>query len=94
MSIKLTDIVNRNDELVFAQMGDEVVMMSQDQGEYFGLNVVASAVWDLVETPRSVSELCEGLQGKFNVSPEQCQVEVLQFLEQMKENGLIEVRVS
>ena len=91
MSIALTDIVKRNEELIFAQMGEEVVMMSEDQNEYLGLNVVASAIWDLVAAPQSVEQLCGRLQEQFVVPTDQCEREVVEFMDQMKQKKLIEV---
>ena len=72
-------------------MGDEVVMMSQDQSEYLGLNEVATVIWELVESPCSLSEVCDRLREQFEVSDEQCQAEVITFVKQMNDKGLIEV---
>ncbi len=83
--------VVRHPDLVFAHMGDEVVMMSQDQGDYLGLNAVASVIWEMAESPRLVADICTELQQRFEVSPEQCERDVLVFMQQMLDKDLIQL---
>ena len=83
--------VVRHPDLVFAHMGDEVVMMSQDQGDYLGLNAVASLIWEMAESPRLVSEICTELQQHFQVAPERCEQDVLIFMQQMLEKNLVQL---
>ena len=91
MAVNLQDKVQRHPNLVFAHMGDEVVMMSDDQSDYLGLNGVASKIWTMLENPLTVQELCEGLQTEFDVGREQCEQDVVIFLDDMKQRGLIRV---
>lgn len=90
-NVSLQSYVVRHPELVFAHMGDEVVMMSQDQSDYLGLNAVASVIWELAEEPKQVSAICTELQERFEVSPSQCERDVLAFMRQMLEKDLIQL---
>jgi Coenzyme PQQ synthesis protein D (PqqD) len=83
--------IRRNPEIVHSAIDGEVVMMSLDKGEYFGLNAVGSHVWNRLQEPRSMGELCRHLQEKFEVSDEQCRQDVARFLSQIAECGLISV---
>lgn len=91
MTVALNNTVQRHPELVFAHMGEEVVMMSEDQNDYLGLNGVASKIWALLETPMQVSELCDKLQLEFDVSQAQCEQDVVVFLNEMQQRNLVHV---
>ncbi len=81
--IALTTTVARSDELVSAEMGKEMVMMSLQQGQYFGLNTIGSRIWELLEQPMTVAELCKRLVVSYAVDPETCQQDTLDFLQEL-----------
>ncbi len=72
-------------------MDDELVMMDATAGTYYGLNSVGAEIWRLLETPTSIQDLCTSLTHSFEVPPERCRSEVLQFLEQLQAKGLVRV---
>jgi len=82
-------MIKRHEGWLAAKVGDELVMMSVDSGVYIGLNDVGARVWDLIETPRDVKELCSTLAEEFETTPETCQPEVEAFLAQLEERGAI-----
>ena len=51
--------LTRAEGLVSSEIDGEVVMMSVDQGKYFGINSVGSRIWSLLESPVSVKEMCQ-----------------------------------
>ncbi|MRJ42959.1 MULTISPECIES: PqqD family protein [Idiomarina] len=91
MVIDLESKVQRHPDLVFALMGEEVVMMSEDQDNYLGLNGVASKIWTMLEEPHVVNVLCTKLQQEFEVSKEQCEQDLLFFLNDMQQKKLIQI---
>lgn len=82
-------VVSRNPDIAFAQMGDELVMMSEEQGQYMGLNAVAAEIWQLLEVPMSFTALCDALQQKYQVSAERCHADVQVFVGQMLHSKLL-----
>lgn len=79
----------RNTKTVSGRLHDELIMMDLEQGKYFSLNPVATRIWDLLVEPATIEELCSVLTDEFDVSEEQCRVEVSEYLEQMTRLGLI-----
>jgi hypothetical protein len=59
-----------------ADLEDEIVVLSIDNGRYYNLNEVASRIWALVERPISVAALIDCLVGEFEVDRAICQEEV------------------
>lgn len=82
-------LISRNDEPVAVEVDRSVVMMSIDQGMYFGLEGTGPRIWALLEQPRSVRQLCEALMGEFAVEPEVCRREVCTFLEELRRAQLV-----
>jgi hypothetical protein len=73
----------RNSKTISGRLHDEMVMMDLDQGKYFSLNPVATRIWDLLEKPLSIDELCLLLIDEYEVEPGQCRNEVEEHLAEM-----------
>ena len=86
--IGMTTLVVRQDDVFFADIDDEVVMMSQDLDSYCGINEIGSRIWQLIESPVTVSDLCQILREEFEVEREVCELEVTRFLGQLVSEGL------
>jgi len=89
--LTLDTIIRRSDALLSASLGDDVVMMDVEQGAYYGLEAVASRIWALTEQPMSVGSLCERLVTEYQISPEQCQQEVLAFLGELLNQQIVQI---
>ena len=90
-SLEPTSSVVRLKEILSAEVGNEVVLMSTEKGVYYGLNPVGAWVWSLLGEPVPVHELCEKIVEEFEVTLEQCQEELLVLLKELQEQGLISI---
>ena len=66
-------------------------MMSIEKGAYFGLNPIATRIWDLIEQPRSIAELIEIITAEYEVTDEQCAADVQEFSADMIERGIAQL---
>ena len=90
MSIGLDTILSRNDDILHASVGsEEAVMMSVTAGRYYGLNAVASRIWELLETPKTIAQLCAQICEEFEVDAQTCEAEVLKFVQDLIDNGVV-----
>ena len=87
-----TDIAERAPNKVAAEMGDEAVILDIESGYYFQLNKSGARIWALIEAPVSVADLCSRVRAAFDVDSETCRAEVTEFLELIREKGLITIR--
>lgn len=74
-------------------VGQEAVILELDQGTYFGLDPLGTRVWNLIQEPRTVAELCDAITAEYDVSRERCEADVVALLRRLGENGLVEVAV-
>jgi hypothetical protein len=77
---------------VAAMTGErEVAVMNVAQGAYYGLNEVATRIWQLIEEPRSVASLCGTLEAEYTIDHASCEREVVECLEMMVREGLVRI---
>jgi len=84
-------LVERNPEIVHTDMDGEVVMMSIEQGAYYGVDSIGSRIWNMLEEQTSIGDLCSRLCQLYDVGAEQCQQDVIHFLEEMAEHQIIKI---
>jgi hypothetical protein len=72
-------------------MDDEMAMMNVKQGKYFVLDSIGTEIWKLIQEPRSVSDICDSMFEHFSVERQQCEQDVLTFLNELYREKLIEV---
>ena len=91
MVIEKSSVIRQSEDQVAAEVDGEVVMMSVEKGNYYGLDEVGSRIWALIETPCTLDELCDALAAEFDVERATCERDVTRFLEEMAEQGLVRV---
>ncbi len=90
-NISPESVVGWIDGIVTNDIDDEKVMMNVEKGQYYGLDPVASRVWELIEQPIRVAALIDALLQKYDVDRTTCEKDVMAFLEQLREDGIIRV---
>lgn len=91
MPIQLQSIVRRSPEPVSSEIDDDLVILSIERGRYYGTELVGQRIWQLLATPIRVDYLCDALVAEFTVKRATCEQEVLAFLSQLQQEGLIDV---
>jgi hypothetical protein len=81
--------ISRRGDWLSAKVGEDLVMMSAQTGDYVTLSRVGGRLWELVETPQTLEALCRQLVCEFDVTPEQCRADVEAFLEEMERHGVV-----
>lgn len=67
----------------------ETVILHEDAGKYYGLNEVGTFVWELLQEPHSVDELCQAVINEYDVGRERCRADIEDVLEDLAENDLV-----
>jgi hypothetical protein len=84
-------IISRIVEVVAAEMDGEIVMISIENGKYYGMDSIASRIWELIEVPKSVAEVVRILGEEYEVEQQQCQADIFGFFDCLHKEGLIKV---
>lgn len=91
MVVRLDSVVVKDSEPITTTIDDEVVMLSPRANAYFGLGLVGSEIWNAIEQPRRVDDLCAGLVQQFEIDVDTCRREVLDFLNDLVDRGLARI---
>ena len=81
-----TTILARNPEIIANAIDDEIVMMSIEEGSYFGLNSIGSIIWTELEEAKSIETIISILLERFDVEEKTCREETIAFIESMIKN--------
>ncbi|WP_137790999.1 lasso peptide biosynthesis PqqD family chaperone [Bacillus sp. E(2018)] len=87
-----TSVIQQREGFIVSDMGGEKVMMGMDNGNYYNLGEVGGIIWDKIEQAISVDELTERLAAEYEISREECEAQVLSFLESLRNENLIIVK--
>ncbi len=86
-------VLQRKPGLLFNEIDGEVVMLSIENGEYYGMDKVGSRIWNLLEEPMSFEALVEKLMEEYEVDEEQCYNEALDFIHTLAEKRIISLAI-
>jgi hypothetical protein len=89
MPFDLSTRVVRFEALMTAPVDKEIVILSLASNHYVGLDEIGRRVWELLEAPHRVDELCRQLAGEFDATAGQIAADVLPFMVQLETEGLV-----
>lgn len=81
----------RSEDMLASDMDGEVVMMSIERGEYYGLNTVGTRIWQALEQPVTVAEIVAMICADFEVEREPCERDVRAFLEDCRARSMVAI---
>jgi hypothetical protein len=80
----------KSSKQVSCKIHDEVAILDLDKAVYFGLQGAAVHIWDVLDSPRSVEDICDSIADTFDISAHDCRPDVVQVLENLQAEGLVE----
>lgn len=93
MEVSDGPIVQRVDDgLLTTVVDDELIGMSVENGTCYGLNEVATRIWDLLAGPRSMGAVCAQLTDEYAIDDATCRREVAALVAALSNAGLVTVR--
>ena len=81
----------RNDEILTSKVGNEIVMMSIKESKYFGLNKTGSMIWNILESPMTLQDICQRMSNDFKISYKKCLDETQPFIDEMLKEKVITI---
>lgn len=91
MSIKLeiNDNIYKNSDIFDSEIDNELVMMNIENNAYYNTSEVGKRIWQLLDEFNTVEDICNELVKEYDVSMDECQKNVLDFVNNLLENKLI-----
>jgi hypothetical protein len=70
----------------------EVVLLNLKSGIYYGLEGVGARIWNLIQSPKVISEIEEVILREYEVNTESCKFDLNNFIQKLRAEGLIEIK--
>jgi len=91
MPLDFDSIVIRTAGLMSTPVDREIIIMNPARDNYIGLDEIGRRVWDLIEAPGKVEDLCQRMTQEYWGDPRQITTDLLVFLNALAAEGLIHV---
>lgn len=81
--------VKRNPDLISTEIDGDLVLLHPDTGEYYGVKQVGNEIWGLIDSSCRVEDIVEELVKRYDAPKDTILADILTFLNDMSEEGLI-----
>lgn len=88
MDHSLETVLERT-EISGSEIDGEFVFFNQELGKYFATDGVGGAIWQFLATPHSITEICDHLQGKYEIDRNTCETQTKEFISKMVLGGIL-----
>ena len=84
-------VVARADESLSATLDGEAVLLQPEAGMYYGMNDVATVLWERLEEPATVADLRAELRSEFDIEAAVADRDLRAFLSDLEAADLVEI---
>ncbi|MCH4811956.1 PqqD family peptide modification chaperone [Vreelandella neptunia] len=88
--ISTSTLLQRNPDMIAANLDGDLVMMNEKLGRYYGISGVGARAWELLETPASIDDLVNAICQEYDIDTDTCQQDIIRFAQDLMKVDLIE----
>ncbi|WP_157215752.1 PqqD family protein [Flavisphingomonas formosensis] len=85
-------IVVRNPDMPATCVDEELVILNVETGRYVGLDSIGRRIWDAIEMPTRVGDLCTSLAREFRGDAAAVEEDTTAFLHELAREALIGIQ--
>ena len=78
---------------VISKVDNHAILLNLNSGNYFELNEVALIIIQDLNNFKNLNEIISEVENNFNISKDECENDIVQFLNDLLERDLIEFEV-
>ncbi len=87
----LASRVHVNDDVLFQELQGEAVLLNLKSGVYFGLDPVATRIWQLFAEHEVLSEVAQVVVAEYDVAEDKCSEDLLKLVDDLAKQELVSV---
>jgi hypothetical protein len=87
--ISLESTIEISGDVVSRELEGEAVILNLESGTYFGLDVVGTRIWSLLQEDGSLRRAFEEVLQEYEVAPEKLEGDILRLVEELRSKGLV-----
>jgi hypothetical protein len=89
MDVTLTDRVAVHPSVISRELSGETVLLNLESGVYYGLDGVATRVWQLLQQDRTIAEVCDAVLAEYDVELDVVREDVSRLVGELRERGIV-----
>ena len=89
-NVSLTSRIKISDDIVSRNLQGEIVLLDLKTGSYYGLDVMGTIMWDLIQKHKSLEKVHGLLTEEYDIAEVQCTQDLLNFVSTLHDKKLIE----
>jgi len=89
VSVTPATVVSRSDDVLHQDVGGEAVLLDLASEQYFGLDQVATRIWELIDGTVPLSAIHRQLCDEFDADPERIEADLLEHVRVLLDAGLL-----
>lgn len=93
-SIDFSRCIVVSDRVIAKRLEDEMVLLDLGSENYFGLNEMATAMWQELTGSGTIEEAYETLLEQYEVEPEVLRADLEDLLQQLVDSRIVELSVT
>lgn len=78
------------DNVLFQEVDGEAVLLSLDEGCYYGLDELGTRIWKLLDQDLDNEQVVATIVEEYDVAPDQARRDLDRFLGDLEQSGLIQ----
>src|SRR4030095_373357 len=83
-------VYRRSEKTLVADVGEDIVALDVERSFTYGMTGVTASVWQLLEQPRDLTQICDELLKLYEVDASVCREQVSTLIDEMVAEGLLE----
>ncbi len=87
--IRPETVVTRVNDLPSAPVDTDIVILNMARGIYVGLDEIGRRIWEVLQAPTRVDELCRRMSDEYSGNSEDIARDVMKFLDELRSEGLV-----
>jgi len=85
----MTGVLRIVEDVVWTELGNEVVILKPETGIYFGLDKVGARIWTLIADGRRREEILQTVATQYDVPRDQVERDFDELITELSNEGLI-----
>ena len=79
-------------DVMIVDLSGEAVILNMDNWVYYDFNGMGYRIWNLIQQPIRLDEIRSTILGEYDVESEVCEKDLLAFICDMANEGLVEMK--
>jgi hypothetical protein len=88
-NVTLGTVLTPSDDVMFQEIGGEAVLLDLASEQYFGLDVVGTRIWSLLDPGTPLHDIHEKLCQEYDAEPAMIAADLLTLAGRLLEAGLV-----